>query len=819
MNYFTWACLGLFFSFMLPRAEAQQKKPIRISGEIADENRQPGSFANVLILHPVDSTMLTGVVADLDGRFSLDFSGAGSFLVSVSMNGYKKAFSPLLRNEGKDIRLPGFLLQPESGMLAEVTVSARKPFITQETDRMVLHVENSIVAAGATALEVLERAPGVTLDQQNDRIQLRGKDGVVVQIDGKQTYLSEQELVSLLRNTPSDNIEKIELITNPSSRYDAAGNSGIINIRFKRNKNFGTNGSLTLGGGISPPDYFRGNGSLTLNHRAGKLGVFGTLTGFEGSGFNDQTVDRVIPHEGQKTYFDAHSFSNWKARNYSTRLGLDYFASEKTTIGILISAFHNKWSNPFRTTGVTIRNDDGTPRQHYRTVTDAYNRMGNVTGNLYFRHKPAGEESELTFDLDYVGYDGRGYNSMDTRYFTPDSLPDGAPDLVRNNMPSRIGIGVAKLDYSRKIGEYKLETGLKSSYVASDNDMVFEKKSDDWMIDSSRTNRFRYTENISAAYASFSGNINRRTRFMAGIRAEHTFSSGNSVTLGSITKRNYLDFFPSVFISRDLDSNNVVNLSYSRRIDRPGYQSLNPFEFYLDPYTFQRGNPNLKPQYTHSLQLTHVYRSFLNTTLAYSRVRDMIAREVPMQIAEENKTYLTADNLDKQNYFSLTIGAPLPVNKWWNLQVNLSGAFNEYSTFYRNAPYHMRLFTWNAYANNQVTLPCNWTFEAGGWYNSPAIFGLMAARSHGMVNLGLQKSINNKKTTVRLNVQDLFQTNRFRGSTQFEDIDVKVRATWPSRQFRLAVTHRFGNQHVKSARRRNTGADELQKRVSEDSNG
>jgi hypothetical protein len=258
----------------------------------------------------------------------------------------------------------------------------------------------------------------------------------------------------------------------------------------------------------------------------------------------------------------------------------------------------------------------------------------------------------------------------------------------------------------------------------------------------------------------------------------------------------------------------VLNLSYSRRIDRPNYQSLNPFEFYLDPYTFQRGNPNLKPQYTNSFQLVHVYKSFLNTTLAYSRIKDMIADELPQQIASENKTFVTSDNLDNQDNVSLTVSFPIKIAKWWNVQTNFTGVYNAYKSIYLDQQLDIKQASWNMYANSQFTIKNGWSAELSGWYNSKAFYGLYAARPMGMLNAGVQKNILNKKGTIRFNVNDIFWTNRFRGRAIYKDIDFFVRSEWPSRQFRLTFTYNFGNQNVKGARQRNTGSDDLQKRAS-----
>lgn len=794
----------------IPIASGQTSKG-RVTGSILDEKQQSFPFVNVLLLASKDSSLVKGATTDESGKFLIDNISDGKYRIQISMIGYAKQFSNEITLNGNEVNLPVFNLKPDVQSLGEVTVVTKKPFIEQEIDRTVVNVENSIVSAGATALEVLERAPGVTVDQQNEQLKLRGKAGVIVQIDGKQTYLSQQEVINLLRNTPSDNIEKIELITNPSAKYDAAGNSGIINIKMKRNKNYGTNGNINLGGAYAK--FGRANGTATINHREGKLSSFANAGVFLNKGFNDNDIYRTIPYEDKITIFDQRSHRVNKSEYYNFRTGLDYSATEKTTVGVLVSGFYNTWGNPFGQTNTDIMDQNLTVTERFRTDINNSGKMYNLTSNVNLKHQFDDKGKELTFDADYVTYDRKNNSAMGTNYYYPSGEQKGNTESIRNNMPSTINIFVSKIDYTQPLWKGKMESGLKTSFVKSDNNMVFETKEDDWQIDPLRSNQFKYTENVNAAYLNYSGSISKKIKYQAGLRAEHTHSIGNSVTLDQIRDRNYINLFPSIFLSNQLDTNNVINLSYSRRIDRPNYQSLNPFEYYLDPYTFQRGNPNLKPQYTNSFQLVHVYKNMLNTTLAYSRVKDMIADELPRQIASENKTYVTSDNLDHQDNVSLTVSMPIPVRKWWNIQTNLSGVYNRYESVYLDAPLKISQFSWNMYANSQFTLKKGWSAEISGWYNSRSYYGLYAAKPMGMLNAGLQKNIWNKKGSIRFNVNDIFWTNRFNGTAIYKDIDFRVKAQWPSRQFRITFTYNFGNQNVKGARQRNTGSDDLQKRA------
>ena len=803
----------LLLAFVLSSSTiiAQTTPQATVSGKLVDEKAQPFPFVNVLLLSSADSSLVKGIATDENGEYQFKNIKYGEYLTLVSMVGYQKYYSNRTKIATPVFKFPVIQLEPETQSLSEVTVVAKKPFIEQQIDRTVLNVENSIVSAGATALEILERAPGVTVDQQNEQLKLRGKGGVVVQIDGKKTFLSQQELINLLRNTPSDNIEKIELITNPSAKYDASGNSGIINIKMKRNKNYGTNGNISLGAAWAK--YGRQNATATINHRAGKISTFISAGTFFNKGFNNNDIYRVIPFEDQTTIFDQRTERINKSQYHNLRAGIDFFASDKTTLGILVSGFHNDWSNPYGQTNTNILDQNLVLTKRFRTDVFNGSKMNNYTTNFNLKHLFDDKGKELTFDLDYVGYDTRSKSKLDTRYFLPSGEQEGNPDQVRNDMPSNINIAVAKFDYTQPLWKGKFETGVKSSYVKTDNNMVFEVKNDDWTIDPTRSNQFLYTENVNAAYVNYNGKITKKLSYQLGVRAEHTHSIGNSVTLNSIRDRNYINFFPSVFLSNQLDTNNVLNISYSRRIDRPNYQSLNPFEYYLDPYTFSKGNPNLRPQYTNSFQLIHVFKNFLNTTLAYSRIKDLIADELPQQIASENKTFVTSDNLDNQDNFSLTISAPIPITKWWNLQTNFTGMYNHYQSFYLEEQLEISQFSWNAYANNQFTIKNDWSAELSGWYNSRSYYGLYAAKPMGMVNVGLQKKILNKKGSIRLNVNDIFWTNKFRGQANYKDINFAVKSQWPSRQFRISFTYNFGNQNVKGARQRNTGADDIQKRV------
>jgi hypothetical protein len=788
---------------------AQEEIQGKINGSVKDANGEAMEFVTIMLLSAQDSSLVKGMVSDAQGNFMIENIPAGSYLVNATFVGAAKVYSPVfsINARQQEVKLPALIMKEDIKLLDEITVETTKPLITQEIDKMVINVESSAVSAGNNALEVLEKAPGVTINRQNDDIQLKGKSGVIVYIDGKQTYLSGQDVANLLRNTPSENIESIEIITNPSSKYDAAGNTGIINIKMKKNKNFGTNGTATLGGGYGR--FEKANASLMLNHRVDKINVFGNYSYHHNRRFNDLNLERAIPHEGSITYFDQRSYrpSRYNGQNY--RVGLDYFITKKSTLGVLVTGFNNNWSQFDALNESVISDENRNVIIRPTTKVDIENQGANLTGNLNFKHDFNEEGHELSIDMDYSRFDSDSYNYLLTTYQDANFNPVQSAEEVRNKMPSLIDIWALKSDYSLPLpNNAKLEMGLKSSYVQADNNLLFETRLDSsWDVDASKSNHFIYQENINAAYANYAGKLSDKTNIQLGLRAEHTHSKGNSVTLNEVVDRNYINLFPTFFLSHNADSSNVLNFSYSRRIDRPNYQQLNPFVFYLDPYTYQMGNPFLQPQFTHSVLLTHVYKSTLSSSIGYSRTTDVIVNEVPGQIAEENVAYVTSRNMATQDNVNLTISFPVKVTKWWNIQNNITTYYNRLNSSYMGEMFNFEVFAYNLYMANNFALGNGFSAELSGWYNSATQYGFWQTQPQGAFSLGLQKTMLDKKLRIKANINDPLWLNQFRAKINYQDINLNIHNQWESRVVRLSLTYNFGNQNVKAARQRSTGTE------------
>lgn len=801
-------------------AKAQQTGSVK--GTVLDENSVALPFSNILLLNISDSSLVKATASDIDGAFSMEDLKLGSYFVKISMVGYQDINSPKfqLSQAQPDFQFQPLKMQLNTNELAEVTVTAKKPFIEQQVDRTVVNVENSIVSSGNTALEVLEKAPGVTIDRQNEALKLKNKNGVQIMIDGRKSYLSSEALMQMLSNMTSDQISSIEIITNPSSKYDASGNSGIINIKLKKNKAFGSNGTFSVSVGDayipnSTDDLYRASSNLSLNHRNEKVNLFGNLNVGRNSWYNDNTLIRSTNFEGLRSEFDQSSKRFGKGVYTSGKLGMDYFASDKTTIGIMLDA--NNWNGEMINTGLTniLEINEG---NQVRSSLEPYSTRDmenwNITGNFNIKHNFDDKGKEMTFDADYSGFRNYGFQAFNTAFY--DGNGQLTSNLIQQNTtPSDIDIYAAKVDFVIPTeSEVKFEFGAKSSYVKTDNNFLFEVQEDGrWLVDDGKTNHFVYTEFVNAAYFNV-GRQWKKIGLQTGLRAEHTISEGNSITLDKVVPRQYLSLFPTMFLNQKINDNNSIRYSYSRRIGRPNYEQLNPFLFFLDPYTFQRGNEYLNPQFTDNVELTYTFKNAINLSLGYAHTKDNMF-DIIEQNDETRITYQTETNLEKVENYSANLSFPIPVTKWWNMHNNISVYYARFrDSNVSGAVLDVGQAAYNFYTGSTFSLKKGWSAEANMWFNSPQTMGIIrTTKPQYAINLGAQKSFWEKKGKLKLNVNDLFLNSFFAGDIDYQNVDLKVTNRWTSRRATLTFTYNFGNQNVKASRRRSTATDDLKRRA------
>lgn len=787
----------------------------QIDGITQDDQGKPLSASSITLKKAKDSSVVKLAISDAKGRYSLSDIPPGSYFINVSHIGYTPRNTPVFEVTAETITAPAITLSKAASDLKEAVVTSRKPVIEVRADKIVLNVEGSINAVGQDALELLRKSPGVLVDKDNN-LSISGKNGVQVYIDGRQTPLSGNDLAEYLKTIQSSSIESIEIISNPSAKYDAAGNAGIINIRLKKNKSFGTNGSINAG--FNQGFYSKYNGGFSLNHRDRNINVFGNYS----YNHNPMRFQSALHRQQLDTLFDQSSTVKFASNTHNFKAGLDYFLNKKSTLGIILSGTFS--SNDFTTASNTPISyiPTGAP---YRTLTANNTSTGRRdNGNVNLNYKFADTSGhELNMDADYGIYKIRSNQLQPNIYTYPNSQPS---DTIIYNMlsPSDIKIYSLKADYEQNFAKGRLGLGFKFSYVTTQNDFeqynVSPSLEEKWM-DTLHSNDFNYKEHVNAAYVNYNRTI-KGWVFQAGLRVENTDSRGEStgyssggggyITFDSLIQRNYTGFFPSGAITYNKNPTKQWTLNYSRRIDRPAYQDLNPFEFKLDEYTYQKGNTLLRPQYTNSVGLTYMYKYKLTTTLNYSHVRDVFTQIV--DTTGGSKAFITKKNLATQDITSLNISYPFQY-KWYSLFANLNTYYSIYqANFGVGRTVNVNVFAVNLYAQQTARLGKGWTAEISGFWTSPSIWqGTFKTRSLGSLDGGLSKTVLKGNGTLKASVSDIFHTLHWTATSDFAGQFLRATGNFESRQLKLYFIVRFGNTQVKAARQRKTGDEDESKRV------
>lgn len=797
-----------------------------VAGQVNQAGNKPVEFATVTLLKAKDSTLVKGAIADINGHYEFEQVKQGKYLIAAVSIGMTKTYSPVFDVTGNKVQVPTVSLAAVSKALKGVDVTARRPFVEQKADKMVVNVESSITAAGGSAMEVLEKSPTINVDKDGN-VSMKGKAGVVIMIDGKPTNMTSLDLAEMLKSMPATNVDQIELISNPSAKYDAAGNAGIINLKLKKNTSYGTNGNLTasVAQGIRP----RWNGGLNLNHRNAKFNVFGSYNYSHREAQQDLGVYRSFTDENGLRIYDQTNKMHQKSDYQGGKIGADYFISKGHTIGVMVDLADRTQrypSNSITNIGNGTRVDS---TLHTNSNYDSKWRRGSY--NINYRGILDSTGRELNIDLDYA----RNTDKQTTNIYSLSRDAEGksilGSDTSRNNQPSRIEIKTAKLDYVHPLkNQAKLEAGVKMSFVTTDNNARFDSlRNNAWILDDNRSNHFIYKENVNAAYINFNKQF-KKLNIQLGLRGEQTNISGTSESVNAkgnnVVKNDssYFNLFPNVGLNYVLNKSNTLGLTYSRRIERPSYEDLNPFEFYIDRYTKQSGNPYLRPQYSNNFELTHTFKDFLITSIGYSHTKDMMTRileaEVDRTTGDTSVIRYKYQNVAKSDNFNLNISVPMPITKWWMSFTTVSVSYAKYQTVVDNNLVKLASGAFFGRTQQTFTLSKNTAAEVTFFYVSPQVTneGLFKMKSMSSLDLGVSQKIMKGKGSLKLNVTDVFRTNYFRGDFNNAGRYTSIYSRWDAQQVRLTFNYRFGNTNVKAARSRQTGLEAEQNRVKQGGN-
>jgi hypothetical protein len=784
-----------------------------ISGKVSDDAEKPVSFASVILLHAADSSLVKTALTSDNGEYDLAPVANGIYFIKVMLMGYETYVSENLTVTDNTIPLPEIRIHQSDSKLQEVTVSAQKPFIEVHPDKLVVNVENSIVSAGNSALDILAKSPGVTVDQ-NDNISLKGKQGVNVMIDGRTVPVSAADLANMLKSMPSNSIDKIEIISNPSAKYDAAGTAGIINIKTKKDNKTGLNGSVN--GSYGQGVYQKENAGFNLNYLENKVNVYLNYNSNYRVGFSHIDWDREYYSNGALN--GSYVQDNYSVLQFHTNIasaGVDYNLTSKTTLGASVTG-ENFYLGTKGYYFARVLNPANQLDSTFATNNTSSGNWNNYAPNVHFKHTFDSSGQELSVDLDYARYWNKNYQDFTTNYYLPDGMETGSPYVLHGDISGITQIRSLKADYVKPFKNgISFESGIKTSFVTADNQPKFYNRSNDTSIyDPTKSDHFIYYENINAAYVNASKDWKKYSA-QFGLRAEQTIVSGLELITGETFEKKYVHLFPSFAVQDHLNADNDLGVTLSRRIERPGYDDLNPYKFFVDPSTYKVGNPYLNPALTYSGELSHVYKQRFITTLSYSVTDNVITEVIKPSTTQDRVTIQTKDNLATMHYVGVSGAYTTPIFKWWTNITNFDAYYAQYQGNLANTNLNAGKPTFDINTSNKFTMPKDWSAELTVFYQAAQVYGFLNLSQISMFNAGVQKNMFDKRLTIRLNANDIFWHGNENGSSYFTNYSEVFTAHHDTRQVAVSLTYRFGKKSVAPVHKHSGGAEEEKRRAAE----
>ncbi|MBD2714133.1 outer membrane beta-barrel protein [Microvirga sp. STR05] len=787
-----------------PAAATQRATVASVRGSVSDSlSRQALPFATVVLQS--DATSVLSTVSNEQGAFQFEGVPAGRYQLLVRYIGYKTP-APLAVevSTGQPLVLAPVLLAATGQQLKGVTVTARKPFIEQRADKLILNVAESPIAQGGNASEVLSRAPGVI--EQGGRYLVRGKTALVL-IDGKATNLGGNDLADLLASLPSNTLDKVEVVANPSARYDANGGA-IINILTKKNSAFGTNGNVVAGAGAGR--FARYNGGLFLSYRRDKLNVFGGLDYQRTKQYRRFDSNRVL---NQETRIDEASYSVTERNSQTGRINVDYDLTKRSSVGLQIRGIASARKTNGNTHS-TVANLNGPLSATNMLHTNGTGRGFNPTISLYYRTLLDSAGGELKLNADYLTFHKRFDEQYRNAGFDLQS-EDATASALRTYSPATNSVASFTADYTRSFGKATaLEAGLKSLRTVTDNDIHWENLDEggNWLNDAQRTNHFVYREYINAGYASVRQTVSKKVGVQLGLRAEHTHSEGESLTLNQVNKRDYFNLFPSVALDYSMSVKQQWNFSYQRKIDRFRFDIVNPFLTYISPYLYYQGNPNIRPSFSHNFSVSHSYNSAVATSLSYGRHTNALA-SVFRRDPATNVLIQSDANLSRATTLDANMSLTKQIGGGAITTVNFVGA--TYVRFYSPTMPWLNQSSVGVMAssNTTVNMPNGMRAELNLFYRTPLTYGAYSFKAQYNGSIAVSKPVLKEKGTLTLTVLDPLNLQVNRYNTRAEGVRAYSIDKTETRFVRLNFSYRFGNQKVKAIKTRRTGIESEKMRL------
>jgi iron complex outermembrane receptor protein len=809
---------SIFFAFLTGVCSISfaQTKPSAIQGKVLMDTNSPAEAATVVLMQYADSTIIGSGLVDKLGKYQLNNLKSGNYLLLVTQIGSGKVYSgPYRLSTGQTFIAPNIILKQVSTQLKDVTIVARKPYIEVKPGKIILNVQNSVLADGNSAYDVLRQSPGVHVGGDKESLSVIGRQPALITIDGRPTNLTGDDLNNMLRGMQSSTVDQIEIISSTSAKYDASG-GGIINIVLKKGKNVGTNGTFTAGAGMGK--YAKGRAGIVFNNRTANLNIFGSYTFDDGKTHRSINTNRNIKYNDTLSNYNVAYNNIQKTQNHNFRLGADYALSSKQTIGFLVSGIVKKdafvknndlkISNQNKLDSLITAQSDLVRSSSFLNYNINYNGVLDKTGR------------SLAADANYSTYVRHSDEYITNTFYLPNGNTYRDDMMLENISPSSIHIWTSKIDYINPLSKTaRFEVGAKYNHAKSDNNLLFGPKlpgTNTYQADPNFSNRFLYTEIVSAGYFNYINKIGKWD-ITAGLRAENTTSKGSSYALnqnnGVTNSNNYFNLFPQAQASYTYNDKNVYTLSYNSGIHRPDYQDINPFLYYTDPYDYRSGNPNLKPEFTTTIQLSHTYNNEFVSSLYYNQTNDAYDFPVYRQNDTTKVNITERKNFGRIFAYGISFYAPVQFTNWWSANFNLDAAYLRYKAYAANGNFNKASQDIIFNSTQTFVLSSTISAEISGRYESPTLYGVNQLKQSYVVNAGISKQLFNKRGSIKINLNDVFNTDRDLNHAIYQNVDLSEINKKETRVWRIGFSYRFGKATVKSATKHNTGSDDEQRRT------
>lgn len=779
---------------------------VELKGTItAQKNGAPVPYTTIAVLDNTTDKLLGYAYSDEKGAYAVIFKKS-SFYIKVESLGYIP-FKSKVMNIDTGVKTLNVSLQEDISELDAVVILQKKRLIKMTGDKMIVDVDKSGIGAGNDGLETLSKLPGMRLDK-DENILFRGDGNLQILINGKPSLLSGDALKQYLKTMAGDNIKAVEIIANPSAKYDASGTGGILNIKLKKAVNTGLTGNVY--GSVGYAEFIKNRYGINLYNNTEKWNLNAGLYYGYNESVNHRKVVQTIEETGLQTTLD--QINDWFpiSNSVTSKFGVSYALSKNETLGT--SWNYNIYNSNERTEGRTNEFYNGNYERYtiLRTDEDFHNKR--LTGNLYYSYASDSLNTKLDVQVNYANYNNKEKGITSNDYLNvSDNMPYRAAIAVRNENPTTYNILSTRIDYEKTLANgFMLETGMKYSYVSNDYDMILKNRnvSGDFILDTNRSNRLLYKESIGALYGIMNYSKNNWS-FQAGLRAEYINFDATSLTSNTSNKDNYVSMFPSFSINHNLD-HNQFKFSYSRRIRRPRYLNLNPFFEYVDTYNIRVGNPNLSPEFTNAFDFTWVRKQKTSLSVYAKFTTDAIDRVFNYDENTQITTIFNA-NIATSEELGISFNTSYEPMKWWDIQFNGDASYNHIKSEIPDFRYEEDGTNWYVSLNQTFTLKNDWTLYWNSFYTGSGRYGNSVYKRSYDMSFRVKKYFMDQKIRLLLRADDVFKTNRWRSVTTQDNITTNWTNRWETRKFTLSLTYNFGSG--KKKRVKDTNLRDEQRRL------